>query len=180
MTTPTQVSFRDLDATESNRLLMRNHVGRIAYSFRDRVDIEPISYIYADGRIYIRTAPGSKLTTLSHAPWVAFEVDEVTGPHDWRSVVVHGTVYVLEDRGSEVARESYRRAVGHLRTLMPQAFGDSDPTPERTVVMQLHPDTITGREARPVVADREAPTTTLREAPSGDAVPRDARRPASR
>lgn len=180
MTTPAQVSFRDLDATESSRLLTRNHVGRIAYSFRDRVDIEPISYIYADGRIYIRTTPGSKLTALSHAPWVAFEVDEVTGPHDWRSVVVHGTVYVLEDRGSKVARESYRRAVSHLRTLMPHALGDGDPTPERTVVMQLHPDTITGREARPVITDREAPASRSRKASPDDAIPGDARPTAPR
>ena len=154
MTDTTQVSFRDLNASESDKLLTRNHVGRIAYSFRGRVDLEPISYVYADGRIYLRTTPGAKLTMLSHAPWVAFEVDEVMGPFDWRSVVVHGTVYVLEDRGSRIARDSFKRAVKRLRTLMPEALGPGDPTPERTVVMQIHPDTVTGREARPVADDR--------------------------
>ena len=173
-------TFHDLDPDEANALLARNHVGRIAYSFHDRVDIEPISYVFADGAIYMRTAPGSKLSTLAHAPWVAFEVDEVTGPHDWRSVVVHGTVYVLEDRGSKVARESYRLAVSHLRTLMPHALGVGDPTPERTVVMQLHPDTITGREARPVITDREAPASRSRKASPDDAIPGDTRRPAPR
>ena len=172
MTTTTPVTFRDLDASESNRLLTRNHVGRIAYSFRDRVDIEPISYVFADGRIYIRTAPGSKLTALAHAPWVAFEVDEVNGPLDWRSVVVHGTVYVLEDHGSRISRESYQRAVDRLRTPMPHTLDPLDPTPERAVVLQIHPDTIRGREARPADRDRTS-TEHASGARPADAAPRD-------
>ena len=143
-----QPMFRELDAPEMERLLTRNHVGRLAYTFHNRVDIEPIGYVHVDGVIYMRTAPGSKLATLAHAPWVAFEVDEFEGPFDWRSVVAHGTVYVLEDGGSPLNRVSYRVAVQHLRTLIPQALGSHDPTPERTVVIQLRPDTIVGREAR--------------------------------
>ena len=60
-------------------LLGAHHVGRIAFTFHDRVDIEPISYVYADGSIYGRTSPGTKLATVRHHPWVAFEVDEVEG-----------------------------------------------------------------------------------------------------
>ena len=150
-------SFQELDATESSRLLTRNHVGRIAYSFRDRVDIEPIGYVHANGVIYMRTSPGSKLATVHRAPWVAFEVDEVEGQFDWRSVVAHGTVYVVENTGSPTARASYRSAVDRLRTLDPRAFEPGDLTPERTVVMQLHIDAMTGREARSCsVAHRHA------------------------
>ena len=139
--------FRDLDATASTELLERNHVGRIAYSFHDRVDIEPISYVFADGAVYMRTAPGSKLATLAHAPWVAFEVDEVKGPFDWRSVVAHGTVYVLHETGSPADRDTYRRAINRLRELTPAALRDDDPVPERRVLLKLHLDTISGREA---------------------------------
>ena len=140
-------TFRTLDTTESERLIARHNVGRIAYSFHDRVNIEPIHYVYANGTIYMRTAPGSKLAALSHAPWIALEVDEVDGPFDWRSVVVHGTVYALRDEGSPVVRASYGRAVEHLRTLMPRALSDGDPTPARTVVLQVRPDEVTGRAA---------------------------------
>jgi nitroimidazol reductase NimA-like FMN-containing flavoprotein (pyridoxamine 5'-phosphate oxidase superfamily) len=129
-------------------LLARNHVGRIAYSFRDRVDIEPISYVYADGAFYMRTEPGSKLATLAHAPWPAFEVDEVDGPFDWRSVVAHGSVYVLEGVGSPEARETYRAAVSRLRELVAEALGPDDPTPMRRVVLKLYPADMSGREAR--------------------------------
>ena len=148
MTTTKQPVFRDLDAAEAQALLARNHVGRIAYSFHNRVDIEPISYVYADDTIYMRTAPGSKLLTLAHAPWVAFEVDEVRGPFDWQSVVVHGTVYLVPRSAPPAAQDHYRHAVQRLRELIPEAFGDDDPAPDRSVVLKLHIDTCTGREAR--------------------------------
>lgn len=148
MPTTQRPMFRDLDATETRELLARNHVGRIAYSFHNRVDIEPISYVYADDTIYMRTAPGSKLVTLAHAPWVAFEVDEVRGPFDWQSAVVHGTVYLVPQSGSRAVEEAYRDAVQRLRAVIPDAFGDDDPTPDRYIVLKLHIDTCTGREAR--------------------------------
>jgi hypothetical protein len=148
MTTARQPEFRDLDEAEIRELLARNHVGRIAYSFRNRVDIEPIGYVYADDAIYMRTTPGSKLITLARAPWVAFEVDEVRGPFDWQSVVVHGTVYLVPQSGSPAVQENYRHAVQRLRDVVPDAFGGNDPTPERHIVLKLHIDTSTGREAR--------------------------------
>ena len=138
--------FRDLTPHEAAELLARHHVGRIAYSFHDRVDIEPISYLFADGAIYMRTAPGSKLATIAHAPWVAFEVDEVHGPFDWQSVVAHGTVYVLRQNGPPNERTIFRQAVDRLRTIMPDALSDDDPTPERRVILKLHLDTLTGRQ----------------------------------
>src|SRR4051812_45849345 len=102
-------------------LLERHHVGRLAFTFHDRVDIEPISYTFADGFLWGRTASGTKLTTVRHHPWVAFEVDEIAGPYDWQSVVVRGTLYFLADEGGQQARESYARAVELVRSLDPAA-----------------------------------------------------------
>ena len=140
--------FRELDANEKTAILARNHVARIAYTFHDHVDIEPISYVFAGGAIYMRTSPGSKLATLAHAPWVAFEVDEVEGPFDWRSIVAHGTVYLLHEVGPLTERATYRFAVQQLRELVPHALKDDDPTPMRRVVLMLRPSQLTGREAR--------------------------------
>jgi nitroimidazol reductase NimA-like FMN-containing flavoprotein (pyridoxamine 5'-phosphate oxidase superfamily) len=140
--------FRDLTDTDVQELLARSHVGRIAYSFHDRVDIEPIHYVFADGAFYMRTEPGSKLEVLAHAPWVAFEVDEVDGPLDWRSVVAHGTVYVLRDEGTPDARATYRAAVERIRELIPDALDTDDPVPARRVIIKLYPETLVGREAR--------------------------------
>jgi len=147
MTRTGEPTFRDLTADEAAELLARNHIGRLAFSFHDRVDIEPLSYVFADGAIYLRTAPGSKLETLAHSPWVAFEVDEVEGQFDWRSVVVHGTVYVLHDSGGEIARETYRVALDRIRQLVPKALTHRDPTPTRQVVLKLHLTEMRGRSA---------------------------------
>ena len=147
MTRTREPTFRDLAADEAAELLARNHIGRIAYSFHDRVDIEPLSYVFADGAIYLRTTPGSKLETLAHSPWVAFEVDEVEGQFNWRSVVAHGTVYVLQDGGGEIARETYRVALGRIRQLIPTALTHRDPTPTRQVIIKLHLTDIRGRSA---------------------------------
>ena len=147
MTRTREPTFRDLSVDEAAELLERNHIGRIAYSFHDRVDIEPLSYVFADGAIYMRTAPGSKLETLAHSPWVAFEVDEVEGPFDWRSVVAHGTVYALHEGGGEVARESYRVALDRIRQLVPAALTARDPTPTRQVILKLHLANMRGRSA---------------------------------
>jgi len=142
--TPT---FRILDPREIDGLLTANHVARIAYTFHGRVDIEPIHYVYENGAIYMRTAPGSKLASLAHSPWIALEVDEVEGPFDWRSVVAHGTVYVRHNDGSPLEQEAYAHAVDCLRRLMPSAFSDDDPMPMRTVVLEVRPDELTGRAA---------------------------------
>lgn len=55
------VTIRDLDDEECRRLLADSGVGRIAYTFRDRVDIQPLSYAFDDGWIFGRTSHGSKL-----------------------------------------------------------------------------------------------------------------------
>jgi len=138
-------NFRPLERDESQAILSRNHVGRIAYSFHDRVDIEPISYVCDGGWIYGRTSPGTKLTTLSHHRWVAFEVDEIDGPFDWRSVVVHGTVYWLTSDLSDASEDEVQAGLTLLRTVFPETLTGDDPTPFRTVLFRLSTSEITGR-----------------------------------
>src|SRR6185369_2839696 len=113
MTKTAAPTIEPLTRQECDALLSRNRIGRLAYSFHDKVDVEPIHYVYADGLLFFRTAPGAKATTLAHHPWVAFEVDEPHGLFEWRSVVVHGTVYAAHPSGSPSDRDVYQRAIGH-------------------------------------------------------------------
>ena len=89
---------------------------------------------------------GTKLTQLSHHPWVAFEIDEVRGLFDWRSVVVKGTVYFANQEDNN---ETWRAAVEVIRRLVPTALTDSDPTPGRNVIFRVHIDEMHGRAASP-------------------------------
>jgi uncharacterized protein len=148
MTPKRAPSFRDLTQAECEAMLARHHVGRLAYTFQDRVDVEPIGYVYADHALVFRTAPGSKLEKMAHHPWVALEIDEVEGVFDWRSVVVHGTAYILHETGNEAELRAYLAAVKSLRHLVPETFDEGDPVPFRSVLVKLHVDHMTGRAAR--------------------------------
>lgn len=144
MTTHQRPVFSELTRDDSIALLGRHHIGRLAFTFHDRVDIEPISYVYADNWLYIRTSLGTKLATVKHHPWVAFEVDEVESRFDWRSVVVRGTIYFLDP---ERDRDDYQAAVAVVRTIDADALSDADATPHRQVLFRIHADEITGRAA---------------------------------
>jgi len=144
---PASPAFRDLSAEECQTMLSRHHVGRLAYTFRGRVSIAPLNYVYADGLLYGRTSPGSKLATLAHHPWVALEVDEVEDVFSWRSVMARGTFYRVERIGGPAARRSWHRAVELLDGIIPGTLTSSDPVPFRYVVFYIAVDELTGREA---------------------------------
>lgn len=128
-------------------LLQRHSVGRMAYSFHDRVDITPIHYVQVDGWMFCRTSHGAKMITLRHAPWVAFEVDEIDGVFDWRSVVVHGTVYVVEQDGGPTEAGLWKRGIEALRRIVPGTGTDKDPVPFRDLVFGIHIDSLSGRSS---------------------------------
>ncbi|MDE3052672.1 MAG: pyridoxamine 5'-phosphate oxidase family protein [Gemmatimonadota bacterium] len=146
MTVPT---FRELSPEECEALLAVNHVGRLAFTFKDRPDIEPIHYVFDNGWIFGRTTQGTKLTTIGHHPYVAFEVDEVRGTFDWRSVVALGTVYLLDPEFGTANAAEYARAVELMRRFMPETLAAGDPVPFRTVMFGIHVDELRGREATP-------------------------------
>ena len=91
-------TFSSLTEDASRALLARKHIGRLAYSLHDHVDIQPVNYVYSDGWIYGRTQVGSKLVTLAHHPWCAFEVDESHGLFSWESAVARGSFHLLDPR----------------------------------------------------------------------------------
>jgi nitroimidazol reductase NimA-like FMN-containing flavoprotein (pyridoxamine 5'-phosphate oxidase superfamily) len=145
----TDLTIRNLTKREIEPLLRRHNVGHIAFTDGRRVDIEPIGYVYDDGAIYGRAAPGTRVKALSGRPWVAFEIDDIRGPFDWESVVVKGTVYVVEPGPSQPMREHYEKALRIIRSQMPDALTDRDPAPDRTILFRLQIDEMEGRCAEP-------------------------------
>ena len=140
-------TFRELTRDECDAVLGRNHLGRIAFSFHDRVDIEPIHYVHHGEWIFVRTAPGAKIMTVAHNRWVAFEVDEVDDLFEWRSVVVRGSVYLLDPEGSKQDKAALAEAVELLRSVVPKAFRPGDPVAFRYLILRIHVDDVTGRAA---------------------------------
>lgn len=142
--------FRTLDDAEARALLARHKVGRLAYSLHDRVDIEPLNFVFDGEWIFGRTSMGTKLCTLAHHPWCAFEVDEVHALFDWTSVVVRGSFLLLDPESGST--DTYDRAHRHLSALVPEMFSKDDPVPHRTILFGIYAQEITGRAA---YTDRE-------------------------
>lgn len=140
-------TFRGLERREIDDILARNHVARLAYLLDGRVDIEPIHYVFAEGTLYGRTAPGTKLSALARDYWVAVEVDEVEDMFRWRSVVVHGGFHRIPPNQPGTQQVLWEHAVELLRGLVPEALTSADPTPHRTVLFRIPIQQAEGRAA---------------------------------
>jgi nitroimidazol reductase NimA-like FMN-containing flavoprotein (pyridoxamine 5'-phosphate oxidase superfamily) len=144
-----QPVFDELTEAQCHVILDRNRVGRLAFAFNNQLDIAPVHFIRKGPWLYGRTAPGTKLTTLAHAPWVAFEVDEIEGLFNWRSVVVHGAFYRLTPGGTSYDVGAWETGIEALRELVPGSFTKADPVPFRMVMFRISIDRISGRSATP-------------------------------
>lgn len=140
-------SFHELDHAECEAVLRRNQVGRLAFSFHDRVAVEPLHYVYEGGWIYGRTSHGSKVEPILHNHWVAFEVDEIRAAFDWKSVVAHGALYFVSADGTPAEAAAHARARALLRRVVPETGTADDPVPHRMLVFRIHAEELTGRAA---------------------------------
>jgi len=164
--------FAHLTSAECDEVLRRNHVGRIAFLNDGIVEIEPVHFVASNSWVFMRSADGTKLEAFAHLPYVAFEVDEVDATFDWRSVVAHGTIYVMAEHGGRFDREAYRHSLTALRSFVPETLTEADPTPFRDTIYGLHVDRMTGRMAthlwkvprqpRLVIRPTKAPTKRRR------------------
>jgi uncharacterized protein len=146
MTKSPLVSTRVLTHAEMEALLSKHHVGSMALAFHDRVTIALSNYVYGDRWIYGRMENGPNLATLRHHPWVAFEVSEIDGIYDWRTVTVHGAVQMLTDAAESIrGSEEFRAALAQLRSAVPAVFTTRDPMPQRVQLFRLHADELIGR-----------------------------------
>jgi nitroimidazol reductase NimA-like FMN-containing flavoprotein (pyridoxamine 5'-phosphate oxidase superfamily) len=147
MISPPRVTVRDLERRDAERLLGIHHTGRMAFAFHNRVMMTLVNYVYSAGWIYARLEHGPALATLEHDQWVAFEVDEIIGVYDWRSVIVHGSVQLLRNDRSSSAWRDFNHALELLRGQVPSILTHDDPHPERVQVYRIHLDDCVARES---------------------------------
>ena len=86
----TDEAVESLDTDECWRLLADSTFGRLAVSDDDGADIFPINHLVKDRLVYFRSAPGTKIVSLTERPRVAFEADGIENRRRW-SVVLRGT-----------------------------------------------------------------------------------------
>lgn len=97
-----------LSGEEIDRLLHTQRIGRLACSVDDQPYVVPITYGY-DGRyVYAYSSAGRKIDVMRRQPNVCFQVDEITGPSSWRSVVATGE---YEELTKDVDRRTALKAL---------------------------------------------------------------------
>jgi len=138
---------RALERDAMLALLGRNHIGRLAYCYRNRIGIAPVHFVHSGNWLYGRTSAGEKLEAIRANWWVAVAVDEISGMFDWRSVVVRGGFYPLSPEGSAESREQWEEALRQVRRLVPETFTERDPTPGRTVLFGVAIQELSGFES---------------------------------
>ncbi|NMR31546.1 pyridoxamine 5'-phosphate oxidase family protein [Crystallibacter degradans] len=90
----------ELTDEQSWKLLEKTQHGRIVLTAAGETDIFPINYLAHDGKLLMRSAPGTKLAEVTINENVVFETDGITSDEAW-SVVVKGTARVLQ-AGDEI------------------------------------------------------------------------------
>ena len=143
-----EVTKRNLGWQDSEQILAMHHTGRMAFAFHDRVMMTIVNYVYTNGWIYARLEHGPIITTLQHHQWVAFEVDEVSGVYDWRTVIVHGAVQFLSNDRSSPEWRAFNQALRLLRGQVPTILTNEDPIPDRVLLYRIHVDECFGQESR--------------------------------
>ena len=121
----------ELGDAESWALLARGGVGRLAVRGLDGdPDVFPLNFLVHERRLYIRSAPGTKLQDLTRHPVVAFEIDGDDGAA-WWSVVVRGVAKRLAE-DTEIVESGITR------------LASWNPTIKYNYV-RITPTTVTGR-----------------------------------
>lgn len=123
--------FRVLTQEESLNWLRNVQPGRIVVRRSEDIDIFPVNFVVDDGKVYFRTAEGSKLFSINLNQDVLFQADSVEENTAW-SVVVKGNAEILQNRD----------AINHAETLDLRPWA---PTLKYHWV-QITPNEITGRE----------------------------------
>ncbi len=124
-------SVEEVDTAQCWRLLESVTLGRLAVEGSDgRPDVFPVNYLVHNGNVFIRSAPGTKLRSITKHPAVAFEIDGETAAFHW-SVVLRGSA-------SRMHMDTDIEASGVLGLI------SSSPTAKDNFI-RLMPDTVTGR-----------------------------------
>jgi len=103
-------------AEEEIRNMLRNQrIGRLGCSANDRPYVVPINYVFDGEFVFGYSVLGRKIQVMREQPVVSFEIDEICGPANWRSVIAEGVYEELcDEAGREVAKRHLANGFGDL------------------------------------------------------------------
>ena len=122
--------MRDLTTQRANALLENEPVGRLGVVSDGDPYVTGCSFVHYEGTVYLRTAPGKRLSAIQAHPRVCLEIstwDSLTG--EWRSIVAMGTARLVDDVEVEalairLLRDKYRRITRSRLEMPPDEPGE--------------------------------------------------------
>ncbi|MGH8910908.1 MAG: pyridoxamine 5'-phosphate oxidase family protein [Acidimicrobiia bacterium] len=146
----------ELSPAECRRILTAAAVGHLAVISDGEPYVSPISYVYMDDSIYVRTGPGRRVDAIGAHPRVCVEVsefDDETG--HWESMIIWGEAEIVDD--DRIAQrviiemlEKYRESIGSPLT-------PSGPLPEPDIIIRVPVEVGTGRSSGSFFSVRTRP-----------------------
>ncbi|MEY8848859.1 pyridoxamine 5'-phosphate oxidase family protein [Psychroserpens sp. XS_ASV72] len=103
--------IKSLDRQDCELILKQNYIGHLAYIYRDRPFVIPITYYFSDNRIICYSGEGHKIDAMrKHAP-VALEVSDITTINHWQSIAVHGSYEEFEGSNAKALLHEFSLGV---------------------------------------------------------------------
>ena len=149
----------NLTIPETENLVRKEVLGRLACGQGDNIYVVPISYVYDGEYIYCHTREGLKIDIMRKQPKVCFEVDHLQNMASWQSAVITGTFEELtnpEER-SQALKKLHERILPmpssqttHLSPEWPFPPEELNKIPG--ITFRIRPEKITGRFERPAAS----------------------------
>ena len=133
--------IEELGLRDAQQLLREKITGHLGCNVDSEPYVVPVSYLYQDDCLYIHSLPGRKIEALRAHPRACLQVDEVTDPYNWRSVIAFGQYEEIIDlQERELITASLFQRFPHLTPVESKLTRDS-PAP---IVFRLRVERITG------------------------------------
>ena len=130
-----------LSDEQIDMVLSEEVVGRIGCYANERIYVVPVLYAYEGVYVYGHTGEGRKLRMMRSNPQVCFEVEQIDGLTEWRTVIATGQFEELHgpeaDRAEELLLERLKSAMaaGALQPVAPERPASGEP--RRAVVYRI-------------------------------------------
>ena len=149
--------IKTLTEKNSYELLENNYIGHLAYIYRNRPFIAPITYFFdKDNNVIIAYSDeGHKIRAMRKNTAVSLQVSEIDAVNDWNSVLAHGIFKELEGSDAKACLHTFSLGVKDLIIIKKQKKLDfisqfssklyKDDTP---IVFLIEIEEITGKMRR--------------------------------
>jgi nitroimidazol reductase NimA-like FMN-containing flavoprotein (pyridoxamine 5'-phosphate oxidase superfamily) len=105
-----------LRPAEITKVLRDGMIGRIGTHVAGRTYVVPVTYVYDGDSVYGHSTLGQKIRMMRRNPTVCFQVDDIDGMANWRSVIAQGTYEELHGDMATAAVKLIRARIGALTT----------------------------------------------------------------